>query len=248
MNRFSDVLPGILIALVVVIGALFFWQKQGGFMGNNLNDAGDNIKEQRNIGEFKKISLNGHGTIMLEQGEKESLEVEASENLMEYILTEVRGDELIISYKNIPSGLRSFSVKYYITVKELENIDILGSGKVDSSTITSSEIELLIDGSGNMSMSLDTKKLLATIKGSGKYELSGSAEQQEINISGSGKFFGSELVGNEGEVDIDGSGKVEINTKEKLDVIIGGSGSVYYLGDPTMSTVDISGSGKIEKL
>lgn len=248
MKRFQDVLPGILIALAVIVGALFFWQKQGGFMRNILIDAGEIVKEQRGVSDFNKISLEGHGTIMLEQGEEESIEVEAGENLMEYILTEVRGDELKISYRNTPSGLRSFSVKYYITVKELEKIEVLGSGKVDSSTITSGEIELLIDGSGNMSMSLDTKKLLAIIEGSGKYELVGSAEQQEVNISGSGKFLGKELEGNKGRVDIDGSGKVEINTSETLDVSIGGSGSVYYLGDPTMSTVDISGTGKIEKL
>ncbi|OGO16907.1 MAG: hypothetical protein A2Z14_01960 [Chloroflexi bacterium RBG_16_48_8] len=47
------------------------------------------ITEARDVGGFNRIELEGMGKVILTQGEEESLTIEADDNLMEYITTEV---------------------------------------------------------------------------------------------------------------------------------------------------------------
>ena len=54
----------------------------------------------------------------------------------------------------------------------------------------------------------------------------------------------SDFLVNDSNVEIDGSGDVEVNCSDNLDVEIDGSGSVYYKGNPIINS-DISGSGQV---
>ena len=61
---------------------------------------------------------------------------------------------------------------------------------------------------------------------------------------GSGNFSGFHLRSGISYVEIIGSGNCEITTDERMDVIIEGSGNVFYKGSPLLQT-DIIGSGRV---
>jgi len=65
-----------------------------------IRGSGDVIEETREISDFDRVSLDGIGEIILTQGDTTSLVVEAEDNLMQYIRTSVRGDELTIDIKS----------------------------------------------------------------------------------------------------------------------------------------------------
>ena len=71
-----------------------------------------------------------------------------------------------------------------------------------------------------------------------------SADQMEISLIGSGGFFGFPLSASTCQVDISGSGNCEITVNTDLDVVIDGSGSVYYKGSPSIHE-NITGSGRV---
>lgn len=71
-----------------------------------------------------------------------------------------------------------------------------------------------------------------------------SAGYFKISILGSGNFSGFPLTATSCDVDISGSGECEITVLDRLDVIIDGSGSVYYKGSPLIHE-DITGSGRV---
>ena len=50
------------------------------------------------------------------------------------------------------------------------------------------------------------------------------------------------------KVDVSGSGEVELNVSDSIDVMISGSGEVRYLGDPVVNQTEISDSGEIKKI
>jgi hypothetical protein len=104
--------------------------------------------------------------------------------------------------------------------------------------------DLMISGSGNISMMLNAGLLKSTISGSGEIDLTGSADEHRIAISGSGdiRSFGMPTLNT--FISISGSGSCEVNVQNLLDVNISGSGDVYYIGYPEI-TSDISGSGGI---
>jgi len=72
-----------------------------------------------------------------------------------------------------------------------------------------------------------------------------TVNQMDISLIGSGGFFGFPLAASQCEVDISGSGNCEITVNTDLDVVIDGSGSVYYKGSPSIHE-DITGSGRVE--
>lgn len=241
MGRFSDVLPGIAIALVVIGGAFFFWQQRFGLPTK--------MAEVRDVAGFDAVSIAGSGLIVIEQGEEESLRVEANERLMKYIKTQVVGNELQISYEEHPFlGFSTDEASFYITAKEIKKIVIDGSAELKDSTLSTEELTLVINGSGRMEASLEVEKLVANLDGSGRFKLEGTADRQEISVAGSGRFLGRKLEGKEAEVDLSGSGRVEVNASDGLGVSLSGSGSVDYLGDPQLGEVNVSGSGRVEKI
>lgn len=70
------------------------------------------------------------------------------------------------------------------------------------------------------------------------------ADYLEISLMGSCSLNGFLLSSSYCQVDISGSGEVEISASKGLDVSIDGSGNVYYKGSPSIKD-HISGSGGV---
>ena len=69
-------------------------------------------------------------------------------------------------------------------------------------------------------------------------------ESLYIRIMGTGSFLGYSMELNTCEVDITGTGNVEVNVNDQLDVRIDGTGNVYYKGNPIVHA-DIKGTGSV---
>ena len=82
--------------------------------------------------------------------------------------------------------------------------------------------------------------------GSANVDILDSMETDEFDLylMGSGNFSGFHLRSGISYVEIIGSGNCEITTDERMDVIIEGSGNVFYKGSPLLQT-DITGSGRV---
>ena len=82
--------------------------------------------------------------------------------------------------------------------------------------------------------------------GSGNVSITDPMETTNLDIflNGSGSFFGFPLSAQSCQVDIIGSGNCEVTANQELDVIIEGSGSVFYKGTPTIKE-HITGSGRV---
>lgn len=193
----------------------------------SIEGSGKVKSESRKSKGFTSISLTGMGRVVLEQTEKDSLSVSADDNLLSYLTSEVKNGILTLGIKNNTSFNTHNEIAYKVTVKNLKELNISGSGDIDAKKIK-------------------TDKLKVVVSGSGKVTLQGEASTQEINVSGSGSFDGENLKCKTVKIDIAGSGNGVVNASEKLDANISGSGSVEYLGNPTL-TQDISGSGSITK-
>ncbi len=74
--------------------------------------------------------------------------------------------------------------------------------------------------------------------------LFGSPPVQEIDIDGSADIDNFDILSEQVDVSISGSGNVQVTAIERLDVRIRGSGDVLYRGDPEL-TSSFSGSGRV---
>lgn len=219
-----------------------------GLAGNKTGMFGKDKKEERKVSDFTEISISVPADVELRQGDECKLVLDGDEDVLEKIETKVRGDELVIkSNRRFNFGWNE-EITIYITVKNIEEINVAGSADVVAKTdISAKEIEFGISGSGKVHIpSLNATSIQASISGSGRVELGGNetAEKLELGISGSGKFEAENLQVKEADIDISGSGKGYVHVTDMLEVDISGSGRVYYSGNPTINA-DISGSGKV---
>jgi hypothetical protein len=77
-------------------------------------------------------------------------------------------------------------------------------------------------------------------------DVKGNATSAEYHISGTADVTAEDLVTNNTEVHISGTGKLHVNAQKKLDVSISGIGKVWYKGNPEVAE-SVSGMGKIAK-
>ena len=202
-------------------------------------------KETRDVSTFTGVSLGISGDLYLTQGSPQKVVIQAENNLDE-IETEVRDGVLRIKTDNWNSRIKG--VKIWITMPEVEALNVSGSGDIIAETaINADELELKVSGSGSINISeLKGDEIGAAISGSGDLKLAGSADEMELRISGSGSVFAEGLKVNECGIKISGSGSCKIDVTGELDASISGSGRVTYYGNPQIDA-RISGSGKVRK-
>jgi hypothetical protein len=211
---------------------------------------GQTVKENRDVSSFNSLRLSMSADVYVSQGDKQSVVVEADKASMEYIETETNGGTLVI--KNREGHWRNLGpIKVYITMKELKEVDLSGSGSMITETpIQAGDIRIELSGSGNVKISdLKATSISSTITGSGDIVLAGSGNKArlDVEITGSGSFRGEDLAVESADVKITGSGSARVNASEDLESDITGSGSVRYKGNPRVNAHS-SGSGKTTSL
>ncbi len=213
---------------------------------NCIEGEGPRIEEMRDVDYFNKIELRMSADVYLKQDSNLNVQVRAQQNILEVLETRVDGKKLIIDTKG--NCVRtSGGVEVFISLPMLESLEVDGSGSFSSTgSFTLDNIDLEINGSGDIQLDLIANRIDTDISGSGSVRLSGTAQSHKIDITGSGNVSAFELTSYRAGVDVSGSGDCELQVHKKLDVKISGSGNVYYKGSPDIKT-RVSGSGSVDK-
>jgi hypothetical protein len=143
-----------------------------------------------------------------------------------------------------------------------------GSGNVDAEVPAASKLTAHVAGSGNLVVRAAAEDCDVSVAGSGDVEakmldcargvdvevagsgsvvLRGKTKDCEFEIHGSGDVRAEDYGCDSADVDINGSGSVELAAIGSLDVEIHGSGDVTYSGEPTLRGMDLHGSGSVRK-
>ncbi len=207
----------------------------------SLESVGPDTTETITLDTFQGIKLAIAADVRIIKGETQSVVVTGPANVIEDISREVNSGIWTIELDKKFKTYNNLNIT--ITTNHIEEIDISGSGDVtvEGTFLLSS---LTISGSGDISANTDASRLESRISGSGGITVGGSVDEFINKISGSGNVKGFELEAKQANIDISGSGNVEIYAINSLDVKISGSGDMYYKGTPSI-TQNISGSGNL---
>lgn len=211
--------------------------------------------EERAVSGFERVTLKDFGEVNISQGENESLTVEADEEILPRIKTEVVDRGLVISVegdwlRRISFGLEHFSgsaIRFHLQVRQLTGVEVMGAGKMYASRLETPNLDVKLAGAGSIEIgSLACTALNVTLPGAGKIELAGTAESQDIQLSGAGSYQALKLESKRGKVHVSGVGNAAVYVMDELDVHISGLGGVQYKGEPRMQS-SISGLGRLTK-
>lgn len=198
------------------------------------------------LNDISSLELSGDDEVIISQGETQEVVVEGQQNIINRLNTTVNSGYWNIRLRDCVR--RHEKLTFYITVPELKEIKVSGSGQIFiEDVVASSSLKLEIRGSGGISGAVNVSYLALGISGSGNISLSGETPEASLQISGSGDLEAFSLKVKSYDVNIAGSGNADITATESLKVNIAGSGSVYYKGNPTINST-INGSGKVRNL
>ncbi|MTI30141.1 head GIN domain-containing protein [Xanthovirga aplysinae] len=215
---------------------------------DSISGEGEVVKKELQLEAFNGIKLSLPADVYLTKGNVQKVEVEAQENIIDYIQTEVSDQSWKIRFPEGTSARDFKKIRIYITVPEVRKATISGSGKIlgQTSFEGADQLDLRISGSGYIRMEQENTGLVkASISGSGKIELFGTAQSLDFRSSGSGDLLAYELDTEDASISMSGSGKGEVTASKNLKVSISGSGRVRYQGSPRVST-SVSGSGSVK--
>lgn len=233
------------LIFVFSIVALFSFNAQAqNWWKGGISGEGPIVKRTLDLNSFDRVVLTNNAKVYLRQGNTQSIEVEAQENIIENLVTDVSDGTWKIRFDK--SVRRYEGMKVYITIPTLTGVRLSGSGSIISENTFNGldELGVSISGSGNIRLAVEANMVDSHISGSGDIRLAGRTGKHGISISGSGEVEAYELVSESCKVRISGSGDCEVEVKEDLEVRISGSGDVNYKGRPRVSS-RISGSGDI---
>jgi hypothetical protein len=234
-----------LLALVFSMLACGFIQIGDDGGGEKITGSGPVVEEDRVVKGVTGVELGTSGTLHISLGNTSSLRVEAQENLMEYIETEVRGGVLLI--RNTPGyDLRSTRpIQYYLTVEKLDNIEVSSSGDIEVGNLKSNSLSIRSNSSGDINIDgLDGSSLDVKISSSGEVGISGGQiQKQKIDISSSGDFQARDMASVTADIDLTSNGSATVRVSDRLSGQLSSSGNIYYVGNPEVD-VQMTSSGK----
>ena len=187
--------------------------------------SGNVVSEPRPVAGFNLVRLSGSGNLLVEQTGAESLTIEAEDNILPLLRSDVENGALILGLRPGVGIVTHKPIVFKLTVKALKGIDASGSGSIDVKGLDADRFDF--EGSGSM-----------------QAVVAGRAQEQDVSISGSGEYNGEALTSRSARVNVSGSGDVVVNASDALDAQVSGSGNVRYVGNPSV-TEKVSGSGSV---
>ncbi|RPI95241.1 MAG: DUF2807 domain-containing protein [Chloroflexi bacterium] len=250
----------------VFLIALFFIPSLacGYFPANFVVGSGNVVTQDFDVSNFDRITLEGSGDVYIEQGQTESLSVEADDNIIPVLDISVAGGELTLGIKEGVDITPSQSITYTITVEDLNGLALLGSGNFYVEPVNSNNFKISIPGSGDIEIesliaddlsmdlngsgsitleSVEVKTLDTSIRGSGDVKLEGKADTQEVTVDGSGNYLAGDLETDTANISVRGSADVKVWVTDELTIRVSGSGNIRYYGEPRL---DQSGVGSAD--
>ena len=148
-------------------------------IGTNTFAQGEKV---RSVPNFDELNLSISANVYLKQGNKQKVEIQASERLLKKIETEVKGNALTIKW-NEKNVRHSEKIKIYITMTKVNALRIAGSGDISASgLISTGNLELKISGSGDIGLAdVKANKISSKISGSADISIKGSSTARRIN-------------------------------------------------------------------
>ncbi len=222
----------------------------GRILKNALNHevgSGNVVSEQRDVGDFDEVTLSGVGNLSITQTGSESLTIEAEDNILPLLTSEVHGRRLVLGTEPGTHFSPKKPIRFTLTVKDLSAVRISGAGNAEIPALGTPSLRLEISGAGNMTVTgLAAESVEVTLSGAGSMTCAGEVRSQDVRISGAGSYHGEDLASVTARALISGTGSAHLRVSELLDARVSGVGSIVYSGSPSVRK-SVSGVGRISQ-
>lgn len=236
--------------------------------------AGERMAQQYNIDQVRQVEASHAVTVVIRQGETESLRVEAQADTLERVVVNQHGETLSLGVESQKGfwhwfgGSRDGEVRFILTLTELTGLKLEGASQARLSGLKTPELNLAFGSASRARLqSLETQRLKVDLWGASHLEInklqsdtlnanvSGASglvvkkgetmERLTLAVSGAGHYKAASVPVKRAEADASGGSRIELGATQKLDAQASGGSRIDYRGQP-QGRKNASGGSRIQ--
>ncbi len=202
------------------------------------------VTQARAVAAFQGLTLSTRARVLVRQGEKNAVLVEAGEQVLPLISTRVEKDTLVVE------DLRVYRTpaRVIITVRDLRSLEMSESVAVVAEGLNLSVLSLSMGGSSQLILkAVAVRKLDVALGGSSAVKADGQVNELSVALGGSSALHASALEARTVSLTAGGSAQAVVWALKSLSAAVGGSASVGYYSEASGS-VSSGGSATVQRL
>ena len=195
-------------------------------INSKVHGSGNIASEKRDIADFNAIKVSGVIQVEVTAQKDFSVEIEADDNLLHLIKSDVSGGVLHLETEESIKSKNPIRVR--VSAPDIENLDTSGASKV--SIVNLSNENLKIDSSGASKITVEGETINLT-----------------VDVSGASKIEAGNLKTENASVDASGASSVNIYAANELKADASGASSIIYEGNPKQAVKKSSGASSVRQ-
>ena len=230
MKKIGFIIFIVALIIGVTFANFFSWGKASAKFFNvsidfgGIKGSGNVLTEKRSVADFKAIEVGGVFDVEVVAQKEFGVEIEADDNLLPYIKTEVRGGTLEISNEKRLSTKSRIRVR--ISAPDIERLQVSGASKLSLSNVKNDSLTVDASGASKVSVAGETRNL-------------------DVELSGASKLDAENLKAENVDVDGSGASSAGVNVSGDLKADLSGASKVTYTGNPRNLQKSTSGASSV---
>ena len=234
--------------LIIAMGAALILSACNLNITTGENGNGKVVTQEREVtSDFTEVRGSAGLDVYLTQGDENKIVVEADENLLQYIETDIEGGKLhVTTSENIG---RSKAKKVYVTFKELNTVEASsGADVTGNSVIKSQNLNLKSSSGAELEVEVFAQELIAKSSSGADLKVSGKASSLNADASSGSELDAKELLVLNCNAEASSGAEVTVNVQDKLETHVSSGGEINYYGNPVSVNSNKSHSGSVNKM
>ncbi len=209
--------------------------------------SGNIVSENRDTRDFDGVRVGGGFDVQITKGATYSVRIEADDNLIKNIKTEVNDGILII--KSRDHSLRDAHLKAIITTPELNRIDASAgaSVKVNGAFASSKEASYEASSGAHIMADINTPEVTTNASSSGEITLTGKTRQFHGNASSGGTIDAKNLLSEISNVEGSSGASIKVYASVQLEANASSGATISYKGGGNVKK-SVSSGGSVESV
>ena len=184
-----------------------------------IEGSGNVITREIGVQPFDALTAGGVFNVILHQGDKEQVKIEAEDNLQTLFEVTNEGSTLTIRMKKDVDLKHAKKMNVYVTFRNLKSLNLSSVGNITATgSLRFDNLELQNSSVGNVDLDLAVQKLSVKNSSVGSLKLTGKADNAIIKSNSVGAIHASGLIVQVMDIQNDGVGGAEVNAVKELKV------------------------------
>ena len=203
------------------------------------------VSEKRTISsDFNVINVQQGINLYVTQGNQTDINVEADENIMDLLITEVKNNELNIYFEKNVNYAKARNV--YLTTSDISKISASSGASVKSeNTIQATSLDLESSSGSSIKIRTNAHEIKSESSSGSTITIFGKSEMFSANASSGSSINANELKTVDAMVKVSSGANINVNVTHKLTAKASSGGAIEYEGNPKDVDKKTSSGGSV---